>query len=64
MVDGLVHLVSQHFRIEALAVFLRNQQVAQFFVAWQAADMGGEDTVAACNHDACSGEAMQKGALS
>ena len=49
--DRLVHLVGQHLGVVRLAFLLRHQQVGQLFVARQAADMGGEDAVAAENHE-------------
>ena len=54
MADGLVHFVGQQFWVEALALLLRDQKVAQDLVARQAADMGGENAVAAQNHRAGS----------
>ncbi len=45
--DRLVHFVGQHFGVVAGAFFLRDQQVAERLVARQAADMGGENAVAA-----------------
>ena len=43
----LVHFVGEHRRVEFFAVLLLDQKVAQRLVARQAADMGGENTVAA-----------------
>ena len=50
MADRLVHLVGQHLGVDGFALLLRHQQVGQLFVARQAADMGGEDAVAAEDH--------------
>ena len=46
----LVHLGRHHLRVVILAFLLRHQQVGELLVARQAADMGGEDAVAAENH--------------
>ena len=50
MAHRLVHLGCQHLRVVGLAFLLRHQQVGQLLVARQAADMGGEDAVAAEDH--------------
>jgi len=42
--------------VKAFARLTAYQQLAQRFVARQAADVGGEDAVAACNHGANSGK--------
>ena len=59
--DRLVHFVGEQFWIERLALLLGDQEIAQRLVARQAADMGGEDTVAAENHKAGSGGGFNAG---
>ena len=50
MADRLVHLGGHEFGVVGLAFFLRDQKVAQGLVARQAADMGGENAIAAQDH--------------
>src|SRR6185437_1431567 len=51
MVNRLVHLRSQNFRVVVLALLLRHQQLGEPFIARQTADMGGENTVPAGDHE-------------
>ena len=48
--DGLVHLGGENLRVVGLAFLLRHQQVGEFFVPRQAANVGGEDAIAAEDH--------------
>ena len=55
MADRLVHFGVELRRVVAFAGFAPDQKLAQRFAARQAADMGGEDAVAADNHGTGSG---------
>ncbi len=53
--DRLVHFGGEQLRIVGLALLLRHQQLAQRLVARQAADVRGEDAIAAEKHKSGSG---------
>ena len=50
MADRLVLFIGHRLGVDGLALVLRHQQVGQLFVARQAADVGGENAVAAEDH--------------
>src|SRR5262249_17523257 len=50
MAHGCVHLLRHHGRIKGFSRFPPDQQVRQFLVTWQAADMGGENAIPAGDH--------------
>ncbi len=51
MANGLVHFGGHFLYVECFACLLADQQIRQFFVARQAADVGGENAIPAENHE-------------